>query len=425
MIRILFATLLLCSVSFGQSITVSTGRSSFIASGHSSAETRPSATVSKRPSTSPIIDEVTTDEEIREIRKQLACLASAVEEIRSGRAGGTYGKNPELVIHPQKNDPPRLVNWYLVSEPGCPACPAAKRSFLANGWPEKNIISRADAKRMFGLNIGSIPYQFQDPTGALSDLVARNPLVKSEPELIERIIQPQNQSGRYTTYQGRTYDWENETYGKCSLRNCPMCNYLYNACWSYRNSRGLSQVDDPQGPTPGDAIEEALDILDLKPNSVLAELGCGDGRVIVRAIQRCIKEHGSPCRAIGVEIDPAKVAEARRMILDHGLSSQVTILQGDVREFSPARHSVSHIYAYLYPELLQEISGTLQSVGTVVCPGHECTGIGMKLIGQCWVRKSVKADYQLTSQPIARVQQSGCSGGNCSRPQNRRRGLFR
>lgn len=403
------------SSALAQSFVVSGGRS-IVASGHT-AEPKPAELPKKPPDLFPLLEDDSTQLELREIRTQLASLASAVEEIRAARTGGAYGKNPELIIHPEK---PRqtivaqdVMTRYLVTAPYCALCPAAKTRFQAKGYPESNVISIAEAKRRFGITVTGVPFEFEAP------------VVQSEPQLAERIIQPQNQSGRYTTYQGRTYDWENETYGKCSMRSCPMCNYLYNACWSYRNSRGLSQVDDPQGPTPGDAIEEALDILDLNPNSVLAELGCGDGRVIVRAIQRCIKEHGSPCRAIGVEIDPAKVAEARRMILDHGLSSQVTILQGDVREFSPARHSVTHIYAYLYPELLQEISGTLESVGTVVCPGHECTGIGMKLIGQCWVRKAAKESYQLTSQPIVRVQQSGCSGGNCSRPQNRRRGLFR
>ena len=217
------------------------------------------------------------------------------------------------------------------------------------------------------------------------------PVQTPETRLIQQTIQPQNQSGRYTTYGGRTYDWENETYGKCSLLNCPMCNHLYNACWTYRRSRGLSQADDPQGPTPDDVIEEGIDLLNLKPKAVLAELGCGDGRVIVRAIQRCIKEHGSPCRAIGVEIDPVKVAAARRMIADHGLSDWVTILEGDVREFSPERHSVpdvppvTHIYAFLYPDLLLEIADTLTSVDVSVCPGHECPGIGQRLFGQCWV----------------------------------------
>lgn len=369
MIRILIATLLLCSVAAGQSISVSGGRSSFIISGKGTPQK-----VAEKPQD----DFVPVPAE-----------------------------NPVVSV-PVKPQPVPVVQakrqWYLVSEAWCSHCPAAKRAFRAKGWPEKNILTIAQCEQRFGFRPSHVPFEFGEPDGTANTTTS----------IVSRSNSFQTQ-GRYYNYGGRQYDLEN--YGGCSMRSCGMCAEIRAAAQRYRESRQLiNKVEvGPQAASPEDVIEEALQLLDLKPDSVFCDLGCGNASVLIKAVQR------SGCRAIGVEIDPAKVAEARRMILDHGLSSQVTILQGDVRDFSPARHSVTHIYAYLYPELLQEISGTLESVGTVVCPGHECTGIGMKLIGQCWVRKAVKSDYQLTSQPIARVQQSGCSGGKCSRSQNRRR----
>ena len=128
--------------------------------------------------------------------------------------------------------------------------------------------------------------------------------------------------------------------------------------------------------------------MDLKPESVFCDLGCGDGSVMIKAAQR------SGCRCIGVEIDPIKVNEARRMILAHGLSHRIAVLEGDVRGFKTAHHQVTHVYAYLYPELLEEIKEELKTVPVVVCPGHECPGIGMELVGQCWVRRREDGQVQ-------------------------------
>lgn len=97
----------------------------------------------------------------------------------------------------------------------------------------------------------------------------------------------------------------------------------------------------------------------------------------------------SGCRVVGVEIDPAKVAESRARIAEAGLSDRITIIHGDVRDFDPVKHGITVIYAYLYPELLNEIKPILASAKIAICPGHKAEGIGMQLIGQCWVRKRI------------------------------------
>lgn len=52
---------------------------------------------------------------------------------------------------------------YLVSEPWCRNCPPAKQRFLAAGNPAKNIISIAEAKSRFGLEVTGVPYEFSGP----------------------------------------------------------------------------------------------------------------------------------------------------------------------------------------------------------------------------------------------------------------------
>lgn len=53
---------------------------------------------------------------------------------------------------------------YLVSEPWCKNCPPAKQRFLAAGNPVKNIISIAEAKSRFGLEVTGVPYEFSGPS---------------------------------------------------------------------------------------------------------------------------------------------------------------------------------------------------------------------------------------------------------------------
>ena len=183
---------------------------------------------------------------------------------------------------------------------------------------------------------------------------------------------------RYYVYHGRTYDLE--TYGGCSMRSCGMCAEIRAAQKRWRDSQVIINSVGPQSSSPKDVIAEALSIMKLNSESVFCDLGCGDGSVMIEAARK------TGCRCIGVEIDPIKVNAARRMIKDHGLSSKIQVIQGDVRDFDPSRHQVTHVYAYLYEDLLKEISAKLASVPISVCPGHECPGIGMRLIGQCWVR---------------------------------------
>lgn len=59
-------------------------------------------------------------------------------------------------------------------------------------------------------------------------------------------------------------------------------------------------VGPPYLPTLKPQLEEALDMLDLKPGQHLLELGCGDGVVLLAAARRGI-------RVTGIELNPLLV----------------------------------------------------------------------------------------------------------------------
>jgi SAM-dependent methyltransferase len=97
----------------------------------------------------------------------------------------------------------------------------------------------------------------------------------------------------------------------------------------------------PFVPTPHEIVERMLELADLKPGDVLYDLGSGDGRIVIAAA----KNYG--VRAVGFEINPVLVKEARENIRAAGLGHLAEIREEDVRniDFFPA----SVLTLYLYP----------------------------------------------------------------------------
>jgi predicted RNA methylase len=96
-------------------------------------------------------------------------------------------------------------------------------------------------------------------------------------------------------------------------------------------------------PTPNDVVAKMLDIAQVKADDVVYDLGCGDGRIVVTAA----KKFG--CQAVGFDIDPQRVREARANIEKNGVGKLVSIKQEDIfkLDLSPA----SVVTLYLLPSL--------------------------------------------------------------------------
>jgi SAM-dependent methyltransferase len=96
-------------------------------------------------------------------------------------------------------------------------------------------------------------------------------------------------------------------------------------------------------PTPRKVVEEMLRMAELKPDDVVYDLGCGDGRIVIAAAQlRGVK-------AVGYDIDPERVKEARANVRAAGVEHLVRIEQADV--FTLDLTGASVITLYLLPQL--------------------------------------------------------------------------
>lgn len=118
----------------------------------------------------------------------------------------------------------------------------------------------------------------------------------------------------------------------------------------------IPKLDVPYVPTPMPVVDAMLDLAQVSRNDTLYDLGCGDGRIVVRAAQRF------RCRGVGVDLDPRRVGEARTNAAREKVTALTRFEVGDVFDFdfSPATvvtmYLLPSINLKLRPRLLKELT---------------------------------------------------------------------
>src|SRR5690625_2130883 len=101
--------------------------------------------------------------------------------------------------------------------------------------------------------------------------------------------------------------------------------------------------DVPFVPTDDCVLEAMLNLARVGPKDVLYDLGSGDGRIVIAAAER----HGA--RAIGIEIDPHNVADAREYVREADVEDLVDIVEEDI--FSVDVGDATVVTLYLLPSV--------------------------------------------------------------------------
>jgi len=104
-------------------------------------------------------------------------------------------------------------------------------------------------------------------------------------------------------------------------------------------------------PTTIEVIDRMLDMANVKPLDVVYDLGCGDGRIVIRAA----KKYGT--RGFGVDLDPARIREARANAKQAGVENLVTFSIGDL--FETDLKAATVVTLYLLPELNRRLKPKL------------------------------------------------------------------
>jgi SAM-dependent methyltransferase len=92
-------------------------------------------------------------------------------------------------------------------------------------------------------------------------------------------------------------------------------------------------------PTSPEVVEAMLKLANVSKNDVVYDLGCGDGRIVVAAAR------AFGARAIGVDIDPQRIAEANANAKTSGVEGRVKFVLGDL--FQQDLHDATVVTLYL------------------------------------------------------------------------------
>lgn len=97
-------------------------------------------------------------------------------------------------------------------------------------------------------------------------------------------------------------------------------------------------------PTAHEVVKEMLAAVNVGPGDVVFDLGSGDGRIPIAAV----RDFGAS-RAIGIELDPQRIREARANAAAAGVSDRVEFIQQDL--FTADLSQATVVAMYLLPHL--------------------------------------------------------------------------
>ncbi|MEM9541801.1 MAG: class I SAM-dependent methyltransferase [Cyanobacteria bacterium P01_E01_bin.42] len=96
-------------------------------------------------------------------------------------------------------------------------------------------------------------------------------------------------------------------------------------------------------PTPLKLVDILLDFAEVAKEDILYDLGCGDGRILIRAAER----FGT--RGVGIECDRNRIAEANLKAKEVGVESLVEFKNEDL--FNCNFQAATVVFIYLLPHL--------------------------------------------------------------------------
>src|SRR5580698_9196180 len=112
----------------------------------------------------------------------------------------------------------------------------------------------------------------------------------------------------------------------------------------------------PYVASPAQVVDRMLEMARIKPGETLYDLGCGDGRVLIAAVEKY------KVKAIGVEISPRLAARAEAWIKKAGVESQAQVIQGDLLKIDlDGLASADVVVIYLGRQLNEQLRPKLEA----------------------------------------------------------------
>jgi len=107
-------------------------------------------------------------------------------------------------------------------------------------------------------------------------------------------------------------------------------------------------------PTPHEAVTAMLKLANVGPGDIVYDLGSGDGRILITAVQ----DFGA-ARGVGIDIDPAMIREGTDNAERARVTDRVRFLNEDL--FDTDLHEATVVTLYLLPWLNRQLIPKLKA----------------------------------------------------------------
>jgi trans-aconitate methyltransferase len=120
-------------------------------------------------------------------------------------------------------------------------------------------------------------------------------------------------------------------------------------------SHGQIPINTPFVTSPPQMVSAMLDLAKVSSSDTVYDLGCGDGRIVISAA----KKYGA--KGVGIDINPARIEEARANARSAGVSDRVSFEVKDLFDADIRNATVVALYLLpdanirLRPRLLSEL----------------------------------------------------------------------
>ena len=122
------------------------------------------------------------------------------------------------------------------------------------------------------------------------------------------------------------------------------------------------KLDAPYVSTPEPVVKAMLDLVAVRRDDMVYDLGCGDGRIVIAAA----RDFGA--RGVGIDIDPRRIEDAKAAAVSAGVAGRVRFAVQDLfkTDFSEATVMALYLYPELHERLLPKLRRELQPGARVV-----------------------------------------------------------
>ncbi|MGE3956706.1 MAG: methyltransferase domain-containing protein [Vicinamibacterales bacterium] len=136
---------------------------------------------------------------------------------------------------------------------------------------------------------------------------------------------------------------------------CAVAGLVCGPAYAPAHAQGQQPLDVIYVPTPDAVVRSMLLTARVGPGDIVYDLGSGDGRIPIAAV----RDFGAT-RGIGIELDPARIQEARANAAAAGVADRVQFLEQDL--FAADFSGATVIAMYLLPGMNARLAPVLKAL---------------------------------------------------------------